>query len=59
VLGSWGIRSTDDVGAIVFNMIDIGQMRKTRADKREDFQGVYDFAEAFARDLSFVVPEAG
>jgi uncharacterized repeat protein (TIGR04138 family) len=40
-------------------MIDIGQMRKTRADKREDFQGVYDFAEAFARDLSFVVPEAG
>jgi uncharacterized repeat protein (TIGR04138 family) len=57
VLASWGIRSTDDVGEIVFNMIDIGQMRKTRADKREDFRGVYDFAEAFTRDLSFVVPD--
>ncbi|NBU17305.1 MAG: hypothetical protein EBS48_09925, partial [Actinobacteria bacterium] len=29
VLAAWGIRSTDDFGAIVFNMIDIGQMRKT------------------------------
>jgi uncharacterized repeat protein (TIGR04138 family) len=57
VLGTWGIRRTDDFGEIVFNMIDIGQMRKTRADKREDFQGVYDFAEAFSRDLSFVVPD--
>jgi len=58
VLGSWGVRSTDDVGEIVFNMIDVGQMRKTRADKREDFHGVYDFSEAFSRDLSFVVPGA-
>jgi len=58
VLGSWGIRATDDLGEIVFNMIDIGQMRKTRSDKREDFRGVFDFAEGFARDLSFVVPDS-
>jgi uncharacterized repeat protein (TIGR04138 family) len=57
VLAVWGVRSTDDFGAIVFNMIDIGQMRKTRADRREDFHGVYDFAEAFRRDLAFVVPD--
>ena len=57
VLASWGVRSTDDFGAIVFNMIDIGQMRKTKADRREDFQGVYEFAEAFSRDLAFVVPD--
>ena len=58
VLGTWGIRATDDLGEIVFNMIDIGQMRKTRSDKREDFHDVYAFSEAFTRDLAFVVPDA-
>jgi len=32
-------------------------MRKTRKEKPEDFQGVYDFDDAFTRDLSFVVPD--
>ncbi len=57
VLASWGIRRTADFGEIVFNMIDIGQMRKTRADKREDFHDVFEFQDGFARDLSFVVPD--
>jgi uncharacterized repeat protein (TIGR04138 family) len=58
VLSTWGVRSTGDLGEIVFNMIEIGQMRKTRKDKREDFHDVYDFGEAFSRDLSFVVPDS-
>src|SRR5215813_8800068 len=29
VLAHWGIRSTSDFGEIVFNLIAIGQMRKT------------------------------
>ena len=57
VLGTWGIHSTRDLGEIVFNMIESGQMRKTRKDKREDFHDVYDFNEAFTRDLSFSVPD--
>jgi len=57
VLGTWGIRGTADIGEIVFNMIDIGQMRKTRSDKREDFHDVFDFDDAFARDLPFAVPD--
>jgi uncharacterized repeat protein (TIGR04138 family) len=57
VLESWGIRRTDDLGEIVFNMIEIGQMRKTRSDQRDHFRAVYDFAEAFSRDLSFAVPD--
>jgi len=47
VLGSWGIYSTSDFGEIVFNLIRIGQMRKTRTDRREDFDNVYDFETAF------------
>ena len=57
VLGTWGIHSTRDMGEIVFNMIEIGQMRKTRKDKREDFHDVYAFVDAFTRDLSFSVPD--
>lgn len=57
VLATWGIRRTGDIGEIVFNMIEVGQMRKTRSDKREDFHEVYTFADAFARDLEFVAPE--
>jgi uncharacterized repeat protein (TIGR04138 family) len=39
-------------------MIEIGQMRKTKRDKREDFHDVFDFHDAFSRDLAFVVPDA-
>lgn len=49
VLGRWGINRTDDFGRIVFAMIDLGLMRKTDDDSMEDFRGVYDFEEAFAR----------
>jgi uncharacterized repeat protein (TIGR04138 family) len=57
VLATWGIRQTADIGEIVFNMIDIGQMRKTRSDKREDFHDVFVFSDAFARDIPFAVPD--
>jgi uncharacterized repeat protein (TIGR04138 family) len=43
VLNEWGVRSTGDFGEIVFNLIDIGQMRKTDSDRREDFDAVFDF----------------
>jgi len=43
VLNEWGVRSTGDFGEIVFNLIDIGQMKKTDADRREDFEDVFDF----------------
>jgi uncharacterized repeat protein (TIGR04138 family) len=43
VLNEWGIRSTSDFGEIVFNLIDIGQMKKTDSDRRADFDNVFDF----------------
>ena len=43
VLSHWGVRSTGDFGEIVFNLIDIGQMRKTDSDRREDFDNVFVF----------------
>lgn len=48
VLRSWGITRTEDVGEIVFNMVEVGKLGKTDQDKREDFANGYDFTEAFA-----------
>lgn len=43
VLNEWGVRNTGDFGEIVFNLIEIGQMKKTEHDRREDFENVFDF----------------
>lgn len=53
VLDLWGIRSTSDIGEIVFNLIESGVLDKTPTDKRSDFDGVFDFATAL-RPKSFL-----
>ena len=50
VLEHWRVRRTFDFGRIVFAMIEAGLMTKTHRDSLEDFQGVYDFDEAFSRE---------
>lgn len=57
VLGSWGIHATDDFGEIVFNLIRIGQMRKTPQDRIEDFHAVYDFESAFRQGFKIILPK--
>ncbi len=57
VLGNWGMHSTRDFGEIVFNLIRIGRMRKTPQDRREDFDDVYDFEQAFCRQFRIVLSE--
>jgi uncharacterized repeat protein (TIGR04138 family) len=48
VLDHWGIHSTEDLGRIVFLLIDVGLLARQPSDKIEDFDRVYDFAEVFA-----------
>lgn len=43
----WGIYTTIDFGNIVFNMINMGLMKKTEDDSLDDFKDGYDFKEAF------------
>lgn len=47
VLNSWGIETTSDFGEIVYNLIRIKEMRKSKQDRREDFDDQFDFDEAF------------
>jgi uncharacterized repeat protein (TIGR04138 family) len=51
VLNNWGIRSTGDFGEIVYNLIEINEMKKSPSDRREDFDDVYDFETAFVQDF--------
>ncbi len=48
VLNSWGVYTTGDFGEIVYNLIRIKEMRKSKTDRREDFDNQYDFDTAFA-----------
>jgi uncharacterized repeat protein (TIGR04138 family) len=57
VLSNWGMHSTRDFGEIVFNLIRIGRMRKTPHDRREDFDDVFDFDQAFCRQFRIVLSE--
>lgn len=43
----WGVKKTEDFGEIVFNLVEFGVFGKTESDRREDFEGVYSFDEAF------------
>ncbi|KPK81565.1 MAG: hypothetical protein AMS25_05755 [Gemmatimonas sp. SM23_52] len=50
VLEHWGIHSTEDMGEIVYALIDCHVLIKQECDSREDFRAVFDFDEAFDRD---------
>ena len=49
VLQSWNVRTTDDFGRLVYNMIGSDLLRKAEADSVRDFHDVYDFEQAFDR----------
>jgi uncharacterized repeat protein (TIGR04138 family) len=57
VLGHWGIRSTSDIGDIVYNMIATGDLEKTPNDSRSDFDNVFDFAKALRPKLALAREE--
>ena len=52
VLAYWGLRTTEDIGHMVFNLIGAGIFGKTEEDSIEDFKNVYDFNEAFVKPFA-------
>ena len=47
VLTHWGISRTEDLGRIVFTLVEVGLLVTQPGDTESDFEGVYQFAEAF------------
>lgn len=53
VFETWGVKTTNDFGQIVFNMVKAEVLSKTDEDKIEDFENVYDFTEVFEKNYHF------
>ncbi|MGH7606897.1 MAG: Minf_1886 family protein, partial [Gemmatimonadales bacterium] len=58
VLTHWGIRATDDLGRIVFLLIDVGLLARQPTDRIEDFDRVYEFGEVFGGGAGYRWPGA-
>jgi uncharacterized repeat protein (TIGR04138 family) len=50
VLEQWGVRSTADIGDVVFTLVDLGLLISQPNDSRDEFIGVFDFGETFERE---------
>ena len=47
VLNNWGVYCTGDFGEIVYNLIRIKYMKRSKSDRRQDFDDCFDFSTAF------------
>jgi uncharacterized repeat protein (TIGR04138 family) len=56
VLEFWGIRSTRDLGEIVFALVDCGVLVKRDDDSLADFDSVFGFDDAFDRHYPWSPP---
>jgi uncharacterized repeat protein (TIGR04138 family) len=46
-LRNWGIERCEDVGEIIFKMVEAGLLLAQPGDRREDFENGYPFSDAF------------
>jgi uncharacterized repeat protein (TIGR04138 family) len=52
VLAQWGLTKTDDIGEIVFGLIEAGAFSRSEDDSMEDFVDVFEFGESL--DMPFL-----
>ena len=49
VFQEWGIESSRDFGNIVFNLVELGEVKKTEEDRIEDFDTDFDLETELSR----------
>jgi uncharacterized repeat protein (TIGR04138 family) len=47
VLTEWGVAATEDIGEMMFNLVEFKRIRKDEDDNPDDFRDGYDFKDAF------------
>jgi uncharacterized repeat protein (TIGR04138 family) len=50
VLNHWGVRSSEDFGNIVFNLVEREVLSKTKDDDISHFRDAFDFEKVFYKD---------
>ena len=53
VFEHWGVKNTLDFGRIVFDLVEVGLLRKREEDMIDDFKDRYDFKKAFGSKFEF------
>ncbi len=53
VLARWNIHSTEDVGTIIFALVENGWLQKQPSDTIEDFENIFNFHHAFDEAYNF------
>jgi uncharacterized repeat protein (TIGR04138 family) len=48
----WNVLQTEDVGNIVYNLIEADQLSTSDNDRKEDFSGVFDLERALTESFS-------
>ncbi len=57
VFRQWGLLRTDDIGEIVFNLIESELLCQTETDHRSDFQDVFDIDRALTEGYTIEMSE--
>ena len=55
VFKQWGIRNTDDVGKMVFNLIKVELLSKSDRDAPEDFHELFDLHRALSEGFELML----
>jgi uncharacterized repeat protein (TIGR04138 family) len=59
VLEHWGLRSTSDIGDVVFTLVDLGLLMSQPTDTRDEFADVFGFDQAFGSEYPWVCEVVG
>jgi uncharacterized repeat protein (TIGR04138 family) len=54
IVNDWGVKASEDVGHMVFNLISVGYFGRSETDCLEDFSDGVDMAEALSRPYRVV-----
>jgi uncharacterized repeat protein (TIGR04138 family) len=55
VFRMWGVNRTDDVGEIVFNLIEANLLSKTDRDDRADFHALFDLDDVLLKNYEITI----
>jgi uncharacterized repeat protein (TIGR04138 family) len=53
VLAHWGITRTEDLGRIVYTLVEVGLLVTQPGDHESDFNAVYEFTDAFGESYEW------
>lgn len=53
IFNHWGLKTTEDFGCIVFNLINASVLGKSDQDELENFKDIFDFEDVFEKNYDY------